>query len=59
MLNTRGFEVALVGDWFMSVTNVDEDENHNVKIYGPYETDQQAMEYARKTLSVTTFRISV
>ncbi|WP_261809201.1 hypothetical protein [Vibrio toranzoniae] len=43
----------------MSVTSVDKDENHNVKIYGPYETDQQAMEHARKTLSVRTFRSSV
>ncbi|NAZ54760.1 hypothetical protein GL177_15600 [Vibrio toranzoniae] len=51
--------IFLVGDWFMSVTSVDKDENHNVKIYGPYETDQQAMEHARKTLSVTTFRSSV
>ncbi|MEZ9702161.1 hypothetical protein AB4455_26710 [Vibrio sp. 10N.261.46.E12] len=58
-VNELADEIFLVGDWFMSVTNVDEDENHNVKIYGPYETDQQAMEYARKTLSVTTFRISV
>ena len=35
-------EIFLVGDWFMLVTNVDGDENHNVKIYGPYETDKQA-----------------
>ena len=58
-VNELADEIFLVGDWFMSVTNIDGDENHNVKIYGPYETDQQAMEYARKTLSVTTFRISV
>ncbi|OEE73170.1 hypothetical protein [Vibrio splendidus] len=58
-VNELADEIFLVGDWFMSVTSVDKDENHNVKIYGPYETDQQAMEYARKTLSVTTFRISV
>ncbi len=58
-VNELADEIFLVGDWFMSVTNVDKDENHNVKIYGPYETDQQAMEHARKTLSVTTFRISV
>ncbi|MEC7939084.1 MAG: hypothetical protein VX212_00505 [Pseudomonadota bacterium] len=49
----------LIGDWFMSVTNVDEQQNHQTKIYGPYKTDQQAMDAARKTLSVTTFRISV
>lgn len=38
----------------LNFQEVVEDENHNVKIYGPYETDQQAMEHARKTLSVTT-----
>ncbi|OIQ26358.1 hypothetical protein [uncultured Vibrio sp.] len=42
----------LIGEWFMSVA----DKNHNVKIHGPYETMEQAMEYARKTLAVTSFR---
>lgn len=58
-VNEFADEIFLVGDWFMSITNVDEDKTTTLKIYGPYETGQQAMEHARKTLSVTTFRISV
>lgn len=55
-VNELGDEIFLVGDWFMSVAYVGEDENHNLKIHGPYETGQQAMEHARKNLGVTTFR---
>lgn len=45
----------LIGDWFMSVTNVDERQSHQTKIYGQYKTEQQVMDAARKSLSVTRF----
>ena len=48
----------LIGDWFMSVANVDEQQSHQTKIYGPYKTDQQAMDAARKSLSVTRFNVT-
>ncbi|WP_198599341.1 hypothetical protein [Vibrio sp. 10N.261.55.A7] len=43
----------LIGEWFMSVANA----KHNVKIHGPYETMEDAMEYARKNFGVTRFRM--
>ncbi|KAB0286941.1 hypothetical protein F2P58_20120 [Vibrio fortis] len=48
----------LIGDWFMSVANVDEQQSYQTKIYGPYKTDRQAMDAARKSLSVTRFNVT-
>lgn len=57
-VNELADEIFLVGDWFMSVANVDEQQSHQTKIYGPYKTDQQAMDAARKSLSVTRFNVA-